>query len=71
MLIMCCGYSVKRYQRHDAITVNMSQKNGYRSTGGEPCSSAGRKIGSEYEFKSNKVRNAFFHDRALTTIINF
>jgi hypothetical protein len=39
------------------------QTAGHRSTGGEPCSSAGRKIGSEYEFKSNKVRNALFHDR--------
>jgi len=35
----------------------------YRSTGGEPCSSAGRKIGSGYEFKFTKVRNVIFHDR--------
>jgi hypothetical protein len=39
---------------------------GYRSTGGEPCGSAGEKIGSGYEFKLNKLRNAFFHDRPLT-----
>jgi len=40
------------------------QTAGHRSTGGEPCGSAGGKIGSGYEFKSNKVRNAIFHDRA-------
>lgn len=40
------------------------QTAGYRSTGGEPCGSAGGKIGSGYEFKLNKVRNAYFHDRA-------
>jgi hypothetical protein len=41
------------------------QTAGYRSTGGEPFGSAGRKIGSGYEFKLNKVRNEFFHDRPL------
>ena len=40
---------------------------GHRSIGSEPCGSAGRKIGSGYEFKFNKVRNAFFHDRPHKT----
>jgi hypothetical protein len=39
------------------------QTAGYRSTGGEPCGSAGGKIGSGYEFKFNEMRNAIFHDR--------
>ncbi len=42
------------------------QTAGYRSTSSEPCGSSGGKIGSEYEFKLNKVRNALFHDRPLT-----
>jgi hypothetical protein len=45
----------ERYKRKQIV--------GYRSADGEPCGIAGGKIGSEYEFKSNKVRNALFHDR--------
>jgi hypothetical protein len=36
------------------------------STGSEPGGSARRKIGSVYEFKLNKIRNVFFHDRPHT-----
>jgi len=48
----------ERYKRKQAA--------GYKSTGGEPCGRAGGKIGSGYEFKLKKLRNAFFHDRPFT-----
>ncbi len=35
----------------------------YRSAGSEPFGSSGRKIGAGHEFKSDKLKNAFFHDR--------
>ncbi len=38
----------------------------FRSTGSEPDSSARRKIGSGFEFKLNKMRNAFFYVRPYT-----
>jgi hypothetical protein len=35
----------------------------FRSTGSEPGGSERRKIGSGFEFKLNKMTNAFFHVR--------
>ena len=43
------------------------QTTGAGSTGSEPGGSARRKIDSGYEFKLNKLRNAFFHDRPHTS----
>ena len=42
-----------------------------RSTGSEPVGSARRKIDSGYEFKLNKMSNAFFHVRPYTPIPSF
>ena len=47
------------------------QTTGAGSTDSEPGGSAGsarRKIDSVYEFKLNKLRNAFFHDRPHTVL---
>jgi len=45
------------------------QTTGAGSTGSEPGGSARRKIDSVYEFKVNKLRNAFFHDRPHTRLM--
>ena len=45
----------------------VKQTAGFESTGSEPGGSARRKINSVYEFKLNKLRNAFIHDRPHTT----
>ena len=63
------GYAVsfnRRHRRYGHLFQNRRQTTGAGSTGSGPGGSARRKIDSVSEFKLNKMRNAFFHDRPHT-----